>query len=228
MILVGSLCVLAAIGLLVAGLTQSDPDLVWASVAASGLGGVAVVAATIQRDRAGRRAKATVAESVESSAAPEMAPGALFLSPPPGRSRSAPADDDPGSPDELPEDDAEYGDAVIDDVILTDPTEETELPDPAEVVDDTETAEFDDPEDEPPEEDVEVADMLTVIDLEIEVLVVDLRPRYHLEDCEHLQDRETIAIPVNQAREDGFTPCAWCRPDAALATAARRLKSAES
>ncbi len=78
-----------------------------------------------------------------------------------------------------------------------------------------------DPQGEPAEEDVEMADVLSVIALDVEVLVVDLRPRYHLKSCEHLLGRHSIGIPVNQARLDGFTPCSLCRPDATLATAAR-------
>lgn len=66
-----------------------------------------------------------------------------------------------------------------------------------------------------------MADVLSVIDLDVEVLVVDLRPRYHLKSCEHLRGRHIIGIPVNQARLDGFTPCSLCPPDATLATAAR-------
>ncbi|MGI8628461.1 MAG: hypothetical protein ACR2J5_18125, partial [Geodermatophilaceae bacterium] len=56
MILVGFFCVLGAIGLLVAGLAQADPDLVWASITASAVGGLAVAVAAVQRSRVLRRA----------------------------------------------------------------------------------------------------------------------------------------------------------------------------
>ena len=104
-----------------------------------------------------------------------------------------------------------------------------ETPDAAELVEPVGAVEMgDDPADEPAEEDVDMADLLTVVELDKPVLVVDLRPRYHLESCEHLRLREPIALPVSQAREDGFTPCALCRPDAALAASTRRLRSANT
>jgi len=52
-------------------------------------------------------------------------------------------------------------------------------------------------------------------------LVVDGRPRYHLAGCRHLTGRETVPLPISEARETGFTPCAWCRPDSRLAQTAR-------
>lgn len=48
------------------------------------------------------------------------------------------------------------------------------------------------------------------------VLVVDGHPRYHLAGCPALDGAETDALPVGEARADGFTPCGWCRPDARL------------
>ncbi|MGY1725893.1 hypothetical protein ACI79J_02875 [Geodermatophilus sp. SYSU D01062] len=77
-----------------------------------------------------------------------------------------------------------------------------------------------------PEEDVEVTDLLMVVDLTDEVLVVDEHPRYHLADCPWLAGRETIPLPVNEARTDGFTPCAVCGPDAHLAAVERARKAA--
>ncbi|MGY1777583.1 hypothetical protein ACI8AV_17120 [Geodermatophilus sp. SYSU D00804] len=77
-----------------------------------------------------------------------------------------------------------------------------------------------------PEEDVEVTDLLLVVDLTDEVLVVDEHPRYHLADCPWLAGRETIPLPVHEARTDGFTPCAVCGPDAHLATVERARRAA--
>ncbi|MGY1731295.1 hypothetical protein ACI798_07225 [Geodermatophilus sp. SYSU D01045] len=79
---------------------------------------------------------------------------------------------------------------------------------------------------DPPEEDVEVTDLLIVVDLTDEVLVVDEHPRYHLADCSWLAGRETIPLPVDEARTDGFTPCAVCGPDAHLATVERARRAA--
>jgi hypothetical protein len=78
-----------------------------------------------------------------------------------------------------------------------------------------------DPEVEPAEEDTDAADVLAVAELDAEVLVVDERPRYHLASCRWLTDRPTLALPVREARELGFTPCAVCTPDRALAAAHR-------
>ncbi|RBY79209.1 hypothetical protein DQ239_06045 [Blastococcus sp. TF02-09] len=74
---------------------------------------------------------------------------------------------------------------------------------------------------EPPVEEVEVTDLLLVVDLKDEVLVVDEHPRYHVEGCRHLTGRDTIPIPLDEARTDGFTPCGTCRPDAMLAARVR-------
>jgi hypothetical protein len=48
------------------------------------------------------------------------------------------------------------------------------------------------------------------------VLVVPGRPRYHLEGCRYLTGKSAEEIDVLDAREDGFTPCGVCKPDAAL------------
>jgi hypothetical protein len=84
------------------------------------------------------------------------------------------------------------------------------------------------PEDlpDPGVEEVEVTDLLLVVDLKDEVLVVDEHPRYHLVDCSWLAGRETIPLPLDEARSDGFTPCAVCSPDRNLAERARAKKRA--
>ncbi|MDT0276889.1 hypothetical protein [Blastococcus goldschmidtiae] len=74
---------------------------------------------------------------------------------------------------------------------------------------------------EPPVEEVEVTDLLLVVDLRDEVLVVDEHPRYHVAGCRHLTGQETIPLPVDEAKTDGFTPCGSCRPDATLADRVR-------
>jgi hypothetical protein len=77
------------------------------------------------------------------------------------------------------------------------------------------------PDDEPAEEDTDAADLLVVADLATEVRVVDERPRYHLATCAWLAGRATLGLPVGEARQLGFTPCAVCSPDGTLAAAAR-------
>jgi hypothetical protein len=79
---------------------------------------------------------------------------------------------------------------------------------------------------DPPVEDVEVTDLLMVVDLTDEVLVIDEHPRYHLPGCKHLVGRTGIPLPLDEARTDGFTPCAVCAPDRNLAQRARARKAA--
>lgn len=78
---------------------------------------------------------------------------------------------------------------------------------------------------DPPVEDVEVTDLLIVVDLDDEVLVIDEHPRYHLAGCAYLAGRTTIPLPIDEARADGFTPCAVCEPDRNLAARARARKA---
>jgi len=79
---------------------------------------------------------------------------------------------------------------------------------------------------DPAVEEVEVTDLLLVVDLTDEVLVVDEHPRYHLAECTWLAGRETIPLPLDEARTDGFTPCAVCAPDRTLAERARVARHA--
>jgi hypothetical protein len=46
---------------------------------------------------------------------------------------------------------------------------------------------------------------------------VDELPRYHLGGCRSLAGSPVIPLPAREAVELGFTPCAWCTPDRALA-----------
>jgi hypothetical protein len=82
-----------------------------------------------------------------------------------------------------------------------------------------------DPSGDPPVEEVEVTDLLLVVDLRDEVLVVDEHPRYHVGGCRWLTGRETIPLPMDEARTDGFTPCGWCEPDRTLAERERSRRT---
>jgi hypothetical protein len=85
------------------------------------------------------------------------------------------------------------------------------------------------PEDEPGDplvEEVEVTDLLLVVDLKDDVLVVDEHPRYHVEGCRYLRGRTPIPLPMDEARIDGFTPCAVCAPDRTMAERVRARKAA--
>ena len=79
---------------------------------------------------------------------------------------------------------------------------------------------------DPEVEEVEVTDLLVVVDLKDEVLVVDEHPRYHVAECTWLAGRATIPLPLDEARTDGFTPCAVCSPDRTLAARARARRHA--
>ncbi|KOX33264.1 hypothetical protein ADK67_06925 [Saccharothrix sp. NRRL B-16348] len=80
---------------------------------------------------------------------------------------------------------------------------------------------------EPDEEDTDAADALIVSELTDEVRVLDERPRYHLADCSWLAARASLGLPVDEARQLGFTPCAVCRPDAGLAARKRTADRSE-
>ena len=49
------------------------------------------------------------------------------------------------------------------------------------------------------------------------VLVVEGRPRYHVEGCRYLSGKAASGVDVAEAREEGFSPCGVCKPDEALA-----------
>jgi hypothetical protein len=80
---------------------------------------------------------------------------------------------------------------------------------------------------DPAVEEVEVTDLLLVVDLTDDVFVVDEHPRYHLADCRWLAGRTAIPLPMDEARTDGFTPCAVCAPDRHMAQVARARKASE-
>ena len=82
-----------------------------------------------------------------------------------------------------------------------------------------------DPDVEPGEEDTDAADVLVVSELDAEVVVLDERPRYHLAACRWVGDRATLPLPVREARQLGFNPCAVCTPDAILAARQRAATS---
>ncbi len=48
------------------------------------------------------------------------------------------------------------------------------------------------------------------------VLVVAGRPRYHIDGCRYLTGKDAEELDVLDARDEGFTACGVCKPDAAL------------
>lgn len=52
------------------------------------------------------------------------------------------------------------------------------------------------------------------------VLVVANRPRYHVDGCRYLAEKQAQEVDVVDAREAGFTACGVCKPDARLGATA--------
>ena len=76
--------------------------------------------------------------------------------------------------------------------------------------------------DEPGEQELPAYVAGRVAELRADVLVIDGRPRYHLGECLHLLGRTADRLPVNEAVELGFTPCADCEPATALLSSPHR------
>ncbi|WP_422736058.1 hypothetical protein ACN263_20885 [Micromonospora sp. WMMD729] len=77
--------------------------------------------------------------------------------------------------------------------------------------------------DEPAEQPITPAEAARIARLPDPVEVVDGRPRYHLAACPHLIGRTPETLPVAEAVELGFTPCAACTPATALLIDARPI-----
>jgi hypothetical protein len=70
--------------------------------------------------------------------------------------------------------------------------------------------------DEPDEQELTAAVAARVARLSAEVIVIDGRPRYHLDACLHLLGRTTHRLPVMDVVGLGFTPCGDCEPATTL------------
>ncbi|MEU7891401.1 hypothetical protein AB0B45_00915 [Nonomuraea sp. NPDC049152] len=68
----------------------------------------------------------------------------------------------------------------------------------------------------PPRPAPAVAGMPRGISPEALVLVIPGRKRYHVAGCRQLSGRDHEELTFEEAREEGFTPCTTCLPDAAL------------
>ncbi|SMO71088.1 hypothetical protein SAMN06273567_103222 [Geodermatophilus aquaeductus] len=238
MVVAAGLLVLAGLGLFVAGVLTAVTAWYWACVAACALAAVLLVVARL-RAPAGTRVPArrpegepqparsagrTTAASTTAGAA-EVAPptpaagGPATGEEPTGRHgrHEAPADaGEPAAAPERPERRESQAPAQPPVAAARPTTAASGNGSPAAAAAD---------QADPPEEDVEVTDLLKVMDLTDEVLVVDEHPRYHLADCPWLAGRETIPLPVKEARTDGFTPCGRCGPDRFLADAERARRA---
>lgn len=201
--------VLAAFGMLIAALTTANTIWAWISVTVS-----VVAAALLVLDWLGGRRRAAQAgpaaepqrpltEPTESR--PEISepprdeptrtgPPAAILAEPVDRPVERPAEPPAGPPVEPP---------AREPVRQSAPAEE---------------------QGEPAEEPTDASDLLVVSDLRVEIRVVDEHPRYHLATCAWLVDKPTLPLPVAEARQLGFTPCARCGPDATLAAEHRAAR----
>jgi hypothetical protein len=215
--------VLAAFGLLIAALTTANTLFAWISVAVSVIAAGLLVFDWLR----GRRRVVEAAEDAEPD------PVLMTRAQPPLTDRRPPLGDMPdGTPPREPGrseppglDLARPAEAVPEEPDDDDPF----LPEPAAAVPDRpverpERQPVPEEPGEPGEEQTDATDLLVVSDLPAEVRVVDEHPRYHLATCTFLHDKATLPLPVAEARQLGFTPCARCGPDATLAARHRAAR----
>jgi hypothetical protein len=189
-----ALLVLLGLGLFVAGILTGMTVLYWACVAACVVAAVLLIAV---RRQLGTKPPATAPEPAAGSPAADEDTTGTAEPAADEKSVAATSGDDPGETRS-----ATAAGATASGVAAPAPED---LPDPG-------------------VEEVEVTDLLIVVDLKDEVLVVDEHPRYHVAGCSWVAGRETIPLPLDEARTDGFTPCAVCSPDRTLAERARARK----
>lgn len=237
MILAAGLLLLVGLGLFVGGVVTGREALYWACVAACGVAAVLLLANWLRmaretRDFARRTpdrpSRAATPASAGTAPQPAVDPGwdddqpgpeplpspePLVVPSPAGATAvSASADDRPEEPA------AGAHAAPAGDGHFEEPPARRGAHEPREAPADAAGG--------PGEEDVEVTDLLLVVDLADEVLVVDEEPRYHLAGCRFLAGRWAIPLPMVEARTDGFTPCATCRPVRHLAETERSRRQA--
>ncbi len=223
------LLVLAAAGVLVASVLAGEPQWAWISVACSGLAGVLLLVERFRRRRtssSGARPRHALTRRARRSAKKEKSGAASEASTatmaPVTSEELADGSAEAGvSTDQLEESAAVSGDTGASETAAAGPgaaaTDTSTLP----ASDSAEPAEPDSPATEaesaePDEEQTDAADVALVSEAEDQVVVIDERPRYHLITCAWLGSRRTIPLPVREARELGFSPCALCEPDATL------------
>jgi hypothetical protein len=219
-ILGAALLVLVALALFVGGIATGATALYYACIA------VALVAAVLlfrtwwaartgapAASRAGAGTPAG-APAIPAARAAEPASAPPPPGPPPVRQVTRETEPDGGETRVTPQDDVAPGRAVGHPSGATSVTDGTAAQPPA-------GRTVDAAGDDPPVEEVEVTDLLLVMDLRDDVVVVDEHPRYHLAECPWLRGRTPIPLPIDEARTDGFTPCAVCEPDRHLAAIER-------
>lgn len=207
--------VLAAFGLLIAALTTANTLFAWASVVVSVVAAALLITDWVKS----RRAKAAKAEPAR--------PTSVTV----GGSRRPPRDEPELDDYEDEFDDEPFGGDLPPEPasnLAFEPPVKMELPggpaDERTLVTEPVAEPVADETGEPGEEPTDASDLLVVAGLGVEVRVVDEHPRYHLATCVWLANRPTIPIPVSEARQLGFTPCARCGPDGVLAARHRAAR----
>jgi len=228
-IVVSLLLFVLGVGLLVAGLVVESIGLEVGAIAAASGSAVALYVGVRQRPPASEPAEHWIApedapqtgRSVEDGSAPspaEQAPATDPVeveAPPPKRAESAEVAAGSATEAELAEPavgEPAVGEPAVGEPVVGEPVADV----PAVDTDEPDSDLDDEPDDEPDEEVVSLLDVGRVALRSDEVLVVDGRPRYHRPDCSSLAGRETVPLPVSEAFETGFTPCARCSPAAHL------------
>ena len=203
--IVGSLLILvAAAGMLVAGLMERNDMFLIGSIVASLIAGIGLyMGARASGRRAGEDEDDRAAGDEEALA--DRAGGEDGDEAPASRTRepalarreryAEPADD-------------------LDEVVPAEPAA-GRTPSMSPFLDDRDgDADEDELPDEPGPMPINRIDRTRLAGLTVPVQVVDGRPRYHLAGCVHLLGKEDEPLPVNEAVELGFTPCGLCEPTA--------------
>jgi hypothetical protein len=195
--------VLAAFGLLIAALTTANTIWAWISVTISVVAAALLIADWVSARRRSDRARSHAPAAAATTRAPA----------PPAEPRE-PAGDferayerEPERPSQSVSQSVSRQEPLVEQTVRQAPV----APPPP-------------PDEDPAEEATDASDLLVVSELTAEVRVVDEHPRYHLDTCAWLTGRPTLPLPVNEARQLGFTPCAYCGPDAVLAARHRAAR----
>ncbi|MEU8261322.1 hypothetical protein AB0C02_11965 [Micromonospora sp. NPDC048999] len=212
MIVTSILLILVAVIFLVAGLAGGSSPLLIASIAASLLAAVSLVAGA--RQAAANRAAAGRSTGPRSRTEPAGVPYGPRLGEPEIPLQHLPPTVDAGGPEWRQPPGSPVTDpsepAVADFYVPPGPRQ------PA--VSDADAPALGSPADdgpfdgEPPAQHLSQADVDRLVRLDDPVRVVDGHPRFHLPGCSHLAGRDDEALPVAEAVELGFTPCARCAP----------------
>lgn len=238
--------VLVALGLLVTALITANSLWAWISIGLSVLAGLLLIVDWLRRRRSSRRTEESEHEvdSDEVTADEDLdsAPVAATATDedehtdtdepaekPAEQTALMPASGDLSSPgvDSPAEDEPEAQESATAESATVEP--EQAEPEQATAAETSGAASAGARDEAPAEEDSDPDDRALVAELDEQVLVVDEYPRYHMDDCGWLTDRDTIPIAVSEARELGFSPCGRCEPDGALAAGhrSRRTSAAE-